>query len=316
MLGARPVVLVADELDPRALEDLGRSAEVVDASATPELVSATLPRAEGLIVRSRTKVTKELLATVGPLRVIGRAGVGVDNIDMAEVNRRRIPVVNAPAAATASVAELTVGLLVAVARDFGSQMVAVKSGTWKKAGNGTELSGRTVGFVGYGRIAREVGVRLRAFGMGAQAYDPFLSSTGDETPLVPLPQLLETSDVVSVHSPLTPETHHLIGARELSQMRPGAILLNAARGGLIDEGALLAALESGRLGGVGLDVFEVEPPRDPRLLSHPKVVATPHIGASTREAQARAGAITVAQVLKVLRGETPEFCVNPEVWKR
>ncbi|EQD40008.1 D-3-phosphoglycerate dehydrogenase, partial [mine drainage metagenome] len=155
MLGSRPVVLVADELAPQALEDLGRSAEVVNASATPELVSATLPRAEGLIVRSRTKVTKELLATVGPLRVIGRAGVGVDNIDMAEVNRRRIPVVNAPAAATASVAELTVGLLVAVARDFGSQMVAVKAGTWKKAGNGTELSGRTVGFVGYGRIARE-----------------------------------------------------------------------------------------------------------------------------------------------------------------
>ena len=315
MSGARPVVLVADELDPQALEDLGRSAEVVNASATPGQISATLPRAEGLIVRSRTKVNQDLLATVGPLRVIGRAGVGVDNIDMAEVNRRRIPVVNAPAAATASVAELTVGLLIAVARDFGSQVVAVKAGTWKKAGNGTELSGRTVGFVGYGRIAREVAVRLRAFGMGVQAYDPLLSSTGDATPLVPLPRLLGTSDVVSVHSPLTPETHHLLGARELAQMRPGAILLNAARGGLVDEEALLAALEAGRLGGAGLDVFESEPPKDPRLLAHPKVVATPHIGASTREAQARAGAITVAQVLKVLRGETPEFCVNPEVWK-
>ena len=316
MLGPRPLVLVADELDPRALEDLGRSAEVVDASAAPERLAVALPRADALIVRSRTKVTQDLLANVGPLRVIGRAGVGVDNIDMAEVTRRRIPVVNAPAAATASVAELTVGLLVAVARDFGSQMVAVKAGTWKKAGNGTELSGRTIGFVGYGRIAREVAVRLRAFGMHTQAYDPFLSSAGDETPLVPLPQLLQTSDVVSVHSPLTPETHHLLGAREFAQMRPGAILLNAARGGLLDETALLAALEAGKLGGVGLDVFEVEPPRDPRLLSHPKVVATPHIGASTREAQSRAGAVTVAQVLKVLRGETPEFCVNPEVWKR
>jgi D-3-phosphoglycerate dehydrogenase len=316
MLGSRPVVLVADELDPSALEDLARSAEVVNASGSPDLISATLPRAEGLIVRSRTKVTKELLALAGPLRVIGRAGVGVDNIDMTEVTRRRIPVVNAPAAATASVAELTVGLLVAVARDFGSQMVAVKSGTWKKAGNGLELFGRTVGFVGYGRIAREVAVRLRAFGMRTQAYDPFLSSTGDGTPLVPLTELLKTSDVVSVHSPLTPETHHLVGAEQLAQMRPGAILLNAARGGLVDESALLAALESGRLAGAGLDVFEVEPPREPRLLAHPKVVATPHIGASTREAQARAGATTVAQVLKVLRGETPEFCVNPEVWKR
>ncbi len=316
MEDAPPRVLVADELDATAVEELRRSAVVEDLSATPAALAGRLGEAQGLLVRSRTKVTASLLSSAKGLRVIGRAGVGVDNIDMAEATRLRIPVVNAPQAATESVAELVVGLLVAVARDFGSQSFALRSGNWKKAGNGLELKGRSVGFVGYGRIARETAQRLRAFGMRAQAYDPFLTRTEDGTPLLPLPQLLETSQVISLHTPLTPETHHMIGPAELERMPRGAILINAARGGLVDEAALLSAVEQGHLAGAALDVFEEEPPKDLRLLSHPKIFTTPHIGASTREAQARAGRTTVEQVLKVLRGETPEFCVNPEVWKR
>ncbi len=313
----KPRVVVADPIEPDALAELSKYAEVFDASREPGTLRPQLELAQGLLVRSRTRVDSRMLMEEAPrLRVIGRAGVGVDNIDVATATRRGIPVVNAPAAATASVAELTMGLLVAVARDFGSQIPAVKAGEWKKAGNGMELSGRTLGFVGYGRIAREVAVRAKAFGMKVQAHDPFLAETPDGTPLLPLDRLLATSDVVSLHANLTPENRHLINATTLARMRKGAILLNVARGALVDEEALLAALESGHLAGAGLDVFEDEPPRRAPLLSHPKVVPLPHIGASTREAQRRAGLVTVGEMAKVLQGRTPQFCVNPEVLRR
>ncbi len=313
----KPRVVVADPIEPDALAELSKYAEVFDASREPGTLRPQLELAQGLLVRSRTRVDSRMLMEEAPrLRVIGRAGVGVDNIDVATATRRGIPVVNAPAAATASVAELTMGLLVAVARDFGSQIPAVKAGEWKKAGNGMELSGRTLGFVGYGRIAREVAVRAKAFGMKVQAHDPFLAETPDGTPLLPLDRLLATSDVVSLHANLTPENRHLINATTLARMRKGAILLNVARGALVDEEALLAALESGHLAGAGLDVFEDEPPRRAPLLGHPKVVPLPHIGASTREAQRRAGLVTVGEMAKVLQGRTPQFCVNPEVLRR
>ena len=313
----KPRVVVADPIEPDALAELSKYAEVFDASREPGTLRPQLELAQGLLVRSRTRVDSRMLMEEAPrLRVIGRAGVGVDNIDVATATRRGIPVVNAPAAATASVAELTMGLLVAVARDFGSQIPAVKAGEWKKAGNGMELSGRTLGFVGYGRIAREVAVRAKAFGMKVQAHDPFLAETPDGTPLLPLDRLLATSDVVSLHANLTPENRHLINATTLARMRKGAILLNVARGALVDEEALLAALESGHIAGAGLDVFEDEPPRRAPLLGHPKVVPLPHIGASTREAQRRAGLVTVGEMAKVLQGRTPQFCVNPEVLRR
>ncbi len=313
----KPRVVVADPIEPDALAELSKYAEVFDASREPGTLRPQLELAQGLLVRSRTRVDSRMLMEEAPrLRVIGRAGVGVDNIDVATATRRGIPVVNAPAAATASVAELTMGLLVAVARDFGSQIPAVKAGEWKKAGNGMELSGRTLGFVGYGRIAREVAVRAKAFGMKVQAHDPFLTESPDGTPLLPLDRLLATSDVVSLHANLTPENRHLINATTLARMRKGAILLNVARGALVDEEALLAALESGHLAGAGLDVFEDEPPRRAPLLAHPKVGPLPHIGASTREAQRRAGLVTVEEMAKVLQGRTPQFCVNPEVLRR
>lgn len=311
-----PVAIVADPLDKEAVARLGQHARVVDATSGKEALERELPSAQALLVRSRTKVTAEVLEKARALLVIGRAGVGVDNIDVPAASRRGIPVVNAPAAATTSVAELVVGLLVAVARDFGSQVPSSKKGEWKKAGNGVELAGRTVGFVGYGRIAREAGARLKAFGMKVQAYDPYLTSAPDGVPLLPLEELLRSSQVVSLHTPLTPETKGILSAANLAKLPKGAIVLNVARGGLVDEEALLASLEAGHLAGAALDVFEEEPPRNGKLLAHPKVVVTPHIGASTHEAQARAGAVTVEQVLKVLRGETPEFCVNPEVRRK
>lgn len=310
------MVVVADPLDKEAVAELGRVAEVVDATSGKSALEQAIPRAQALLVRSRTKVDAALLAKASQLTVIGRAGVGVDNIDMPEATRRGILVVNAPAAATTSVAELVVGLLIAVARDLGSQLMTTKGGEWKKAGNGMELSGKTVGFVGYGRIAREAAARLKAFGMRVQAFDPYLTGSPDGTPLVPIDQLVETSDVVSLHTPLTPETRKILSAERIAKLRKGSIVLNVARGGLVDEEALVAALEGGKIGGAGLDVFETEPPTDKRLLGHPKVVVTPHIGASTHEAQARAGRTTVEQVVKALRGETPEFCVNPEVKRK
>ncbi len=313
MSPSQPLAIVADPLDKTAVALLGEHARVVDATAGKEALEREIATADALLVRSRTKVDEALIARARDLRVIGRAGVGVDNIDVPAASRRGIPVVNAPAAATTSVAELVVGLLVAVARDFGSQVPAAKKGDWKKAGNGLELAGRTVGFVGYGRIAREAGARLKAFGMKVQAYDPYLSSSPDGVPLLPLEELLRKSQVISLHTPLTPETRRLLSAENLAKLPKGAIVLNVARGGLVDEDALLAALESGHLAGAALDVFEEEPPRNAKLLAHPKLVVTPHIGASTHEAQARAGAVTVEQVLKVLRGETPDYCVNPEV---
>jgi D-3-phosphoglycerate dehydrogenase / 2-oxoglutarate reductase len=316
MAAARPVAVVADPLDKDAVAELGRSTEVIDATSGKSALEAALPRAQALLVRSRTKVDAAMIAKAPHLIVIGRAGVGVDNIDVAAATARGIRVVNAPAAATTSVAELVVGLLIAVARDLGSQLPSAKSGEWKKAGNGIELSGKTVGFVGYGRIAREAGTRLKAFGMNVQAYDPYLTTSPDGTPLVPLDRLIESSDVLSIHTPLTSETKNLLSAERIARLRKGAIVLNVARGGLVDEPALLAALQAGKLGGAGLDVFEEEPPTNKALLAHPKVVVTPHVGASTHEAQARAGRTTVEQVVKVLRGETPDYCVNPEEKKR
>ncbi|MDE1821672.1 MAG: hydroxyacid dehydrogenase [Euryarchaeota archaeon] len=309
---AQPLAVVADPLDKEAVAELSRHARVADATSGKEALERDLPSAQALLVRSRTKVDAAMISRGEKLTVIGRAGVGVDNIDVAAATKRGIPVVNAPAAATTSVAELVVGLLVAVARDLGSQVPSLKKGEWKKAGNGLELAGRTVGFIGYGRIAREAGNRLKAFGMKVQAYDPYLTKSPDGAPLLSLEELLAGSQVVSLHTPLTPETKNLLNAGNLSRLPKGAIVLNVARGGLVDEAALLAALESGHLAGAGLDVFEEEPPKNAQLLAHPKVVVTPHIGASTHEAQARAGSVTVEQVLKVLRGETPEYCVNPE----
>jgi D-3-phosphoglycerate dehydrogenase len=307
-----PLIVVADPIDRAALDRLRAGpCRVVDASANPTALPGHLAEAWGIIVRSRTKVNADLLRAAPKLALVARAGVGVDNVDMAAATARGIRVVNAPAAATTSVAELTLALYLLLVRGLYPSMVSTKSGRWERGAHGRELAGRTVGFLGYGRIAREVARRLEPFGVPTIAYDPFVPTAVDRTEIVPWETLLARSDIVSVHAALTAENRHLLDARAFAQMKPGAFLVNVARGPLVDEAALLGTLKAGRLAGAALDVFEVEPPVNRELLELPNVIATPHIGAMTVEGQARAGAETVDEVLRAVRGEPLTAQVAP-----
>lgn len=303
-----PKILIADGLDVAGLATLRRTAEVDDRpgiSAT-ELLAA-IQDFEGLIVRGRTKVTGQVLEAGAKLKVVGRAGVGVDNIDLPAAARRGVTVVNAPTSTSVAVAELTFGLLIAMAREIPRADAALKQGQWlKKELEGVELSGTTLGVIGFGRIGAEVGKRAVAFGMTVLAYDPLL--TDDEIRRrggqpVALEALYEVSDFISLHVPLDDSTRGMVGHRAFASMKPGVRLVCAARGGVIDESALLAALESGRVAAAGLDVFTAEPPGQSLLVAHPHVVATPHIGAQTLEAQSRASLDIADEVLAALRGD-------------
>jgi D-3-phosphoglycerate dehydrogenase / 2-oxoglutarate reductase len=307
-----PLVVVADPIDAAAIERLRSGpCRVVDASMDPASLLGHLGEAWALVVRSRTKVTAALISSAPHLQLIARAGVGVDNVDMAAAGARHVKVVNAPAAATASVAELAIAFYLLLVRGLYPQIVATKDGRWERGTHGRELSGKTVGFVGYGRIAREVARRLVPMGATSVAFDPYVPAPVDSTELLPFEDLLGRSDLVSVHAALTPENHHLLNARAFERMKSGAYLVNVARGALVDEAALLAALKAGRLAGVALDVFEVEPPMNRELLMHPNVIVTPHLGASTAEAQRRAGFDTVDEVLRAVRGEPLTALVPP-----
>lgn len=309
-----PLIVIADPLDPAAREVLSKGpCRVLDVSTEPTQLSAQLGAAWGLVVRSRTKVTEALLSQAPSLRVVARAGVGVDNVDLRAANARKIFVVNAPTAATNSVAELTVTFVLLLVRDLYGAIQSTKNGEWLRGVRGAELSGKTVGLVGYGRIGREVSRRLRTFGASIVAFDPLLSRSPDETPLLPLDDLLGRSDVISLHAALTPENHHLLNAQRLARLRRGTYIVNVARGALIDEEALVAALGSGQVAGAALDVFESEPPTRTALLAHPKVLVTPHLGASTPEAQHRAGVQVAEELLRLLRGEEPLYLVDTEV---
>jgi D-3-phosphoglycerate dehydrogenase len=299
-----PLVVVADPIDPSALAALRAGpCRVVDASGAPAELPRHLGEAWGLVVRSRTKVTAALLEAAPKLSLVARAGVGVDNVDLAAATARGVKVVNSPRAAGPSVAELSIAFYLLLLRELLPSIAATRAGRWERGTRGHELAGRTVGFVGYGRIAREIAQRLAPFGAHALAFDPFLPAPVDATPLVPLPELLARADIVSIHAALTSENRHLIDARALAGMRRGSYLVNVARGALVDEQAVLAALTSGQLAGAALDVFEAEPPTDQELLQHPRVIPTPHLGASTEEGQQRAGEELVAEVLRALKGE-------------
>jgi D-3-phosphoglycerate dehydrogenase / 2-oxoglutarate reductase len=306
------LVVIADPINRSAVDALRSGpCRVLDASAKPAELAGHLGEAWGLIVRSRTKVTSELIARAPNLKLVARAGVGVDNIDLSAAAARGIAVVNAPGAAATSVAELTVALYLLLVRGLWGSIVSTRAGRWERGAQGHELSGRTVGFVGYGRIAREVARRIVPFGARPIAYDPYVTRTGDSTELIALDALLASSDIVSLHAALTAENRHLIDAKAFERFRPGAYLVNVARGALVDEAALLAALRSGRLAGAALDVFEAEPPTSRELLEDPRVIPTPHLGALTEEGQRRAGAEIVGEVLKALRGETLASPVAP-----
>jgi D-3-phosphoglycerate dehydrogenase / 2-oxoglutarate reductase len=311
--GPLPLVVVADPIDAAAVELLRSGpCRVIDATTGAEALTAALPEAWGLIVRSRTKVNGALLAQAPHLQFVARAGVGVDNVDLPAATARGVRVANAPTAATVAVAELTVTFLLLLARGLYPRIADTKSGGWKRGENGGELRGKTVGFVGYGRIARETASRLAPFGVTTLAYDPFVTKSTDGTALLPLDDVLARSDFVSLHAALTPENQHLIDAARIGRMKRGAFLVNVARGPLVDEVALLGALDSGHLAGAALDVFEVEPPAGSKLVAHPKVIATPHLGASTHEGQGLAGRQVVDETLRALRGEPLQALVNPD----
>lgn len=308
-------ILVTDPLDPAAAQALRKAGhEVVEKKLTPDELLREIPSYDALLVRSETKVTKAVLGVADNLKVVGRAGVGVDNIDTAAAKERGVAVVNAPLAATNAVAELTLAHMLALARQVPRADGTTRAGKWdKKSLMGVELSGRTLGLLGVGRIGGRVAELCRAFGMRVVVYDPYVSAekarelgvTQVGTPV----EVVQQSDFVSVHVPLTAETKHLVNKDLLAEFKKGAFILNVARGGIIDEKALHDALVSGHLGGAGLDTFETEPLKETPLAALQNVVFTPHLGASTQEAQAKAGVMTAEQVRKVLAGEKAEFRV-------
>jgi D-3-phosphoglycerate dehydrogenase len=311
-------ILVTDGMDPTALAALRKSHEVDVRELDAKGLVAAIPAYHGLVVRSRTKVTKEVLQGGTQLKVIGRAGVGVDNIDVEQATARHIVVVNAPTASTVGVAELAIGHMVSLLRHLPEADLSVRSGRWERARfEGRELFGKTLGLLGSGRIGAEVAKRAQAFGMHVISHDPYLApevADGIGVRLVTKDQLFRDADVLSIHAALTSETRGLVGPAQLAKMKRHAVLVNCARGEIVDEGALADALRSGTIAGAAIDVYAKEPPVGSPLLSAPNVVFSPHLGASTAEAQARAGAFVVEQVVKVLAGERPEFLVNPTVY--
>ncbi len=309
-------ILVADPLHPAGLEVLrAAGAEVVElAAADRPRIAEIVSDCDALIVRSTTRVDGELLAAAGELRVVGRAGIGVDNVDVARATERGILVVNAPTANLVSATEHTFALLLALARNVAGADASMKAGEWdRKRFLGSELNGKVLGVVGLGRIGQSVAVRARAFEMKVIAHDPYLDSGVArrlEIELVSLDELLPRADVVTLHVPLTDRTRGLLGRERLAKLKPGALVVNCARGGVVDEEALLEALEAGRVGGAALDVFAQEPPKMSALVAHPRVVATPHIGAQTREAQERVATETARMVLEALDGSLAVTAVN------
>ena len=295
-------ILVTDPIHEEGIRALREFAEVD--VATGLKLAELLEKVRGhdvLIVRSATKVTEKVIDAGEQLKVIARAGAGLDNIDVKAAEAKGIKVLNTPEAPTIAVAELVLGHMLSFARHLPSADVSMKAGRWEKSElMGTELRGKTLGIIGTGQIGRAVGQRAKAFLMDLLLCDvvqnrEFAERTGGK--YVDLDTLLRESDYVTLHVPLTPQTHHLIGKRELELMKSTAVLLNTSRGGVIDEGALIEALRAGKIAGACLDVYELEPPKDSPLLKLPNVVLTPHLGASTWEAQ-REAAVIIAEKIK------------------
>lgn len=308
-------ILVAEPLAPEGLDLLHSEHEVDVLTGVPrsELLDA-LPGYNALIVRSSVQVDAEAISAGRNLQVIGRAGVGVDNIDLRAATGAGITVVNAPTGNTIAAAEHTLALLLALARHVSAADASLRSGEWRRSAfTGRELRGKVLGIVGLGKIGLAVADRARGLEMEIVGNDPYVTEEAADRHgirLMALPELLATADVVTVHVPLTRTTRGLIGAPELARMKPEALLVNVARGGVVDEEALADALDAGALGGAAVDVFATEPPTGSRLLSSPRTVLTPHLGASTAEAQTRVAVEAAQQVLDVLAGRPARYAVN------
>jgi D-3-phosphoglycerate dehydrogenase len=303
---AAPTILIADPISARGIEELRRDGALdvhVQTGLAPTELLAIIPRFSGLVVRSETKVTRAVLEAGSQLRVVGRAGVGIDNVDVETATQRGVIVMNAPGGNTVSTAEHAFSLLLCAARKLPQADAMVRGGSWsRKEFQGVELHNKTLGIVGMGRIGSELSRRAIAFGMRIIAFDPYLSASRARALQVELVDelgdLLRSADFITLHTPLTPETHHLLNATRLSETKRGVRIINCARGGLIDETALAEALQSGQVAAAALDVFETEPlPLDSPLRALSNIVLTPHLGASTAEAQESVG-IEIAQSIR------------------
>jgi len=312
---AKPIVLIAEELSPATVEALGPDFDVrnVDGTDRPALLSA-LAEADAILIRSATQVDAEAIAAAPKLKVVARAGVGLDNVDIKAATEAGVMVVNAPTSNIISAAELTIGHLLSIARHIPAANASLAAGEWKRSKyTGAELFEKTVGIIGLGRIGALITTRLQAFGMNVVAYDPYVTSARAQqmgVQLLSLDELLEQSDFITIHMPKTPETTGMIGAAQLKKMKKTAYIVNVARGGLIDEDALADALAKNVIAGAGLDVFVSEPPTGSKLLGLPNIVVTPHLGASTDEAQEKAGVSVAKSVRLALSGELVPDAVN------
>lgn len=311
----KPVVLIAEELSPATVDALGPDFEIrnVDGTDRPALL-ASLADAHAILVRSATKVDAEAIAAAPNLKVVARAGVGLDNVDIKAATTAGVMVVNAPTSNIISAAELTVGHILSLARHIPAAHASLAAGTWKRSAyTGVELYEKTVGIIGLGRIGALITQRLQAFGVQVIAYDPYVTTARAQqlgVELVSLEDLLKRADFTTIHMPKTPETVGMISDDQFALMKPTAFVVNVARGGLIDEDALHRALTSNTIAGAGLDVFVAEPPKDSPLVALPNVVVTPHLGASTDEAQEKAGVSVAKSVRLALGGELVPDAVN------
>ncbi len=301
-------IILTDGLQDAGVSILTKEAQVDDRKGiSAEDLLKEIGNYDAIIVRGRTKVTKEVIAAGKNLKVIGRAGVGVDNIDVVAAKEKGVVVVNAPSSTTTAVAELAMGLIFALAREIPKADASMKRGEWaKKDFEGVELFGKTLGIVGFGRIGSAVGQMAAAVGMRIMACGLFhipetIRIIGGE--LLVMDDVIEKSDFITIHTPLTAETRGLINAETIARMKDGVYIVCTARGGIIDEKALLNALNSGKVAGAALDVFETEPPVFKELINHPKVIATPHMAGQTNEAQRRASADISREVLGALKGD-------------
>ncbi|MCD6518436.1 MAG: phosphoglycerate dehydrogenase [Anaerolineae bacterium] len=308
-------ILVTETLSEAGLQYLRKHAQVdVKKGLSAEELLQVIKEYDALIVRSRTQVTAEIIAAGNKLRVIGRAGTGVDNIDVEAATNRGIVVVNAPTGNSNAVAEHTIALILTLARRLYSAISSLKEGRWEKGTlQGIEVRGKILGLVGLGRIGSLVASKARGLEMQIIAFDPYISperAASSGVKLTSLDELLSQADFISIHTPLTPQTRGMIGAEQLALVKPSAYIINCARGGIIDEQALAAALKEGRIAGAALDVFEVEPAIGNELVRLPNVIATPHLGASTAEAQASVALDVARSVIDVLEGRIPSNPVN------
>ena len=316
-------VIVADKISERGVALLKQTGWNI-VQTTKETLAGELPDADALIVRSATKVTPELMDKAPRLRVVGRAGVGVDNINLEEATKRGILVMSTPGGSSVSVAEHTFALLLALVRQVPKFDAALREGRWEKSSSGAEVRGKTLGLIGLGRIGSEVATRANAFDMRVLAFDPYISEAAAKelsVELVPLERLLAESDVISLHTAVSPQTRNMINAESIAKMKKGVRIVNAARGELIHEADLAAALKSGHVAGAALDVFVEEPPKNSPLVGLPNVICTPHVGGSTAEAQEELGNQVAVQVRDylaegVIRNAVNLPALSPEQYRR